>query len=48
MNCDTILVLENGELVGKGDHSRLMSDCDVYREIYLSQFPEEEVTANEG
>ena len=47
MNCDMILVLENGELVGKGTHESLLRECDVYREIYYSQFPEGEVTTDE-
>lgn len=38
---DLILVLNDGELVGKGVHDSLMNDCEVYREIYFSQFPEE-------
>ena len=46
MNCDTILVLENGETVGIGDHARLLSECRVYREIFYSQFPDGEVSAN--
>jgi ABC-type multidrug transport system fused ATPase/permease subunit len=48
MGCDTILVLENGELAGIGCHGDLMESCEVYREIFLSQFPEGEVTANEN
>ncbi len=38
---DTILVLDDGVLVGSGTHTELMENCDVYREIYHSQFPEE-------
>ena len=38
---DRILVLGNGRLVGQGTHDELMASCDVYREIYFSQFPEE-------
>ena len=38
---DLILVLNNGELVGKGTHDELMANCNVYQEIYFSQFPEE-------
>lgn len=34
---DLILVLDDGELVGKGTHNELLSSCDVYREIYESQ-----------
>jgi hypothetical protein len=32
-------------LVGKGTHEELLKDCDVYQEIYYSQF-EREVTDN--
>ena len=44
---DMILVLNDGELVGEGKHEELMKDCEVYQEIYYSQFPEarEEETA---
>ena len=38
---DKILVLDNGELAGSGTHDELMKSCEVYREIYFSQFPEE-------
>ena len=37
---DLILVLNDGELVGKGIHDDLICTCDIYREIYFSQFPE--------
>lgn len=37
ISADKILVLEDGELVGLGDHSHLLAVCEVYREIYLSQ-----------
>lgn len=38
---DQILVLDDGNLVGKGTHDELMHACSVYQEIYYSQFPEE-------
>ena len=38
---DLILVLNDGRLAGKGTHDQLIQSCDVYREIYFSQFPEE-------
>ena len=41
MHADRILVLGDGELAGSGTHEELMQTCDVYREIYYSQFPEE-------
>lgn len=37
ISADKILVLEDGELVGLGDHLHLLATCEVYREIYLSQ-----------
>ncbi len=40
MNADQILVLSDGEIAGKGTHEELMKSCDVYQEIYYSQFPE--------
>ena len=42
---DRILVLDDGVLVGDGTHDELLSSCDVYQEIYYSQFPKE-VTDN--
>lgn len=41
MHADQILVLDDGRLVGVGTHESLMKSCDVYREIYESQFDEE-------
>ena len=38
---DLILVLNDGELAGKGVHEDLIHSCEIYREIYFSQFPEE-------
>ena len=38
---DEILVLDDGELVGKGTHDELLRSCAVYQEIYYSQFPKE-------
>ena len=37
---DQILVLDDGCLVGAGRHDDLLQNCDVYREIYASQFPD--------
>lgn len=42
-NADMILVLENGELVGKGTHEELLESCSVYQEIALSQLNKEEL-----
>ena len=43
---DEILVLDDGCLVGKGTHDKLLADCPTYQEIYYSQFPKE-VAAHE-
>ena len=37
-HADCILVLEDGLLVGKGTHQELLQSCEVYREIYESQY----------
>lgn len=42
MNADQILVLDDGKAVGQGTHEQLLEHCDVYREIYESQFRKEE------
>ena len=39
---DQILVLDDGEAVGVGTHEELLANCEVYREIYESQFKKEE------
>ena len=36
---DKIIVLEDGRIVGSGTHEQLLLDCEVYQEIYESQFP---------
>jgi len=38
MGADLILVLDDGRVVGKGRHGELMENCEVYREIWESQF----------
>ena len=43
---DRILVLDDGRLVGNGKHEELLEHCEVYREIYHSQFSKE-VAVNE-
>ena len=42
-HADQILVLEDGQIVDKGRHEELLERCDVYREIYESQFKKGEV-----
>ena len=39
---DAIIVLDQGAVVGTGAHSALMSSCETYRQIVLSQLSEEE------
>lgn len=41
MSADKIIVLDDGCVVGEGTHNELLENCDVYREIYNSQFGEE-------
>jgi len=43
MDADKIIVLDEGELKGCAKHEELLQKCVVYREIYKSQFPEEEL-----
>lgn len=38
MHADKIIVLDDGEPAGMGTHDELMENCDIYREIYNSQF----------
>lgn len=48
-HADRIAVLEDGRLVGWGEHDTLLRDCAVYREICASQSPREtEVSRHEG
>ena len=39
---DQILVLDDGAVVGQGKHEDLLENCEVYQEIYYSQFPKED------
>lgn len=41
-NADMILVLDDGKLAGQGTHEQLLHSCDIYREIYETQFKKEE------
>jgi ATP-binding cassette subfamily B protein len=43
LTADQIIVLENGEIVGKGTHRELLRSCEIYREIALSQLSEDEL-----
>ena len=41
MHADKIIVLDDGEMVGIGTHEELLAGCEVYQEIYNSQFKQE-------
>ena len=43
MNADKIIVLDNGICVGMGTHKELLNNCEVYKEIALSQLSKEEL-----
>jgi len=43
INADKIVVLDNGECVGIGTHEYLLKNCEVYKEIALSQLSKEEL-----
>lgn len=43
INADKIVVLEDGICVGIGTHKELLKNCDVYKEIALSQLSKEEL-----
>ena len=40
---DKIIVLDDGNIVGIGTHNELLINCDIYREIYESQFKKEDI-----
>ncbi len=41
-DADKIIVLDDGKSVGMGTHDELMQSCEVYREIYFSQYKDGE------
>lgn len=43
MDADQIVVLDEGRIVGKGQHKELLQTCEVYRQIATSQLSEEEL-----
>ena len=43
MNADKIIVLDNGQCVGEGTHKELLNNCEVYKQIALSQLSKEEL-----
>ena len=40
---DQIIVLDDGSVAGIGTHDELLENCEIYQEIYYSQFPKEAV-----
>ena len=42
MYADKIIVLDDGQIVGMGTHEQLLKECEVYQEIYYSQFKKTE------
>ena len=47
MNADQIIVLDEGEIVGKGKHKELLKNCEVYKQIALSQLSKNELDVEE-
>lgn len=43
MNADKILVLNEGRVVGQGTHKELLNNCEIYKQIALSQLSKEEL-----
>ena len=43
MNADKIIVLDEGKVVGEGTHKELLENCEVYKQIALSQLSAEEL-----
>ena len=43
MNADKIIVLDDGKCVGQGTHKELLKNCEVYKQIALSQLSKEEL-----
>lgn len=46
-SADKIVVLDNGKAVGIGTHEQLLNSCDVYKEIYNSQFKAETLESSD-
>ena len=43
IEADQIIVLNEGEVVGSGKHEDLLRNCEIYKEIALSQLSKEEL-----
>ena len=48
MHADKIVVLDKGECVGIGTHKELLKNCEVYKEIALSQLSEAELAGGDN
>lgn len=46
-NADKIVVFDDGQVVGIGTHEELITSCEVYKEIYSSQYVEKGAKSNE-
>lgn len=44
LHAEQIIVLDEGKVVGKGNHEQLMKECEVYRQIAMSQLSEKELS----
>lgn len=47
LSADKIIVLDDGKCEGIGSHSELLQNCEIYKEIYYSQFDEKEAAEDE-
>ena len=45
MDADQIIVMDEGKIVGRGKHKELLQNCEVYRQIAMSQLSEEELAS---
>ncbi len=45
IDADKIIVLDEGKIVGQGNHKDLLKNCKIYKEIAISQLSEEELTS---
>ena len=43
LNAEQIIVLDEGNVVGQGTHKELLNNCEVYKQIALSQLSKEEL-----
>ena len=48
LHADQILVLDDGQIVGKGTHEELLKTCDVYKQIASSQLSAKELGLDES